>query len=140
MTMIYPYIKFPRLNPDTRKLIGEVSWPYIPIRLIYNHRVSKSLIRALVDSGSDINLFPAEIAEQLNIKIRKGKKLNIGGIGGSNLIGYGYEVNILVDTLGFKSRVYFAYDQTIPILGRKGFFDHFKRVIFKEKEEILELE
>ena len=64
----------------TGKLV-EILRPKIPIRLSMNHKMFPQVIECLFDTGSDRNLFPAEVAKYLGIKVEKGSLRKIGGIG-----------------------------------------------------------
>lgn len=48
--------------------------PVIPVKLLFQDRLTP-LTFALIDSGSDRNLFPAVFALQLGIDVRKGEKI-----------------------------------------------------------------
>lgn len=131
--MIFPY--FP--NPTTDKngnIIENRFFPVIPVRIIYNHRVGRP-IRSLLDSGSDRNLFPAAYAELVGIPVKKGRPLDIIGIGNSLIKAYTWEVKLYVESTSFITKIDFSYAQQIPLLGRDGFFNHFAEVTFREKEK-----
>jgi len=139
-TLIFPYLSFPKRNPKTREIIGETSFPFIPVRIIYQHRLYPNPINCLIDSGAEKNLFPAFFGERIGLKVKKGKQQDIRGIGGVKIKGFTHNVRFYVDTLVFETNVDFSYEQEVPLLGRIGFFDKFRRVTFKEKENIVELE
>ncbi len=139
-SLVFPYLPIPKKDPKTGEIIGQVHYPFIPVRLVYRHQLSRNPIFCLVDSGAERNLFPAFYGEQLRIKIKKGNPKVILGIGGIKIKGFTHNVTLHIDTLSFKSQVDFSYDHEVPLLGRNGFFDKFKEVIFKEKEKVLELE
>lgn len=48
-----------------------------------------------------------------------------------------YMVDINID---FQTFADFSYHQNVPLLGRCGFFDHFKKVIFDEEKEVMRFE
>ena len=54
--------------------------PFIDVTINYKHQRMLS-IKALVDSGSDTNLFPGAFCLSLGINIKKGIKIPISGIG-----------------------------------------------------------
>lgn len=95
-------------------------------------------IMALVDSGSEYNLFPASIGEKLGINIRKGKKQKIAGIGNILIETFLHRgIGIFIEGHKIESFAYFSYDQKIPLLGQNGFFDKCTEVKFnRRKEEI----
>lgn len=85
-------------------------------------------------------MFPAFFGERIGLKVKKGKQQDILGIGGVKIKGFTHNVKFYIDTLAFETSVDFSYEQEVPLLGRTGFFDKFKRVTFKEKEKAVELE
>ncbi len=126
-------------NPVSKKT-KSIYRPLIPIRVIYNHRISQNFYDCLIDSGSDRNLFPADIALGLSINIKKGKQRKINGIGDVEIIAYTHAVKLCVKTYTFETMVDFSFGQKVPLLGRNGFFDKFKNVIFKVNDRISLLE
>jgi len=136
----FPYLPQPKKDPKTGKIIGEVYYPFIPVRLCYKHQFFKYPINSLVDSGAERNLFPAYFGERLRIKIKKGIPRDIGGIGGVKIKGFTHDIKIYIGALNFNTKIDFSYEQEVPLLGRIGFFDKFKSVTLREKEKIVELE
>lgn len=126
------YYPWPSKDPQSGDIF-EVFRPTIPIVLVYKSKSSWDM-QALVDSGSDRNLFPAQIGEYLGIDVKSGDKKSIGGIGNYELIAYTHKVKILVAGKIIDTEVDFSYDhnQKIPLLGRNGFFDSYKDVVFNE--------
>ncbi len=135
--MEFSYVPIPQKN--TKGEIGERCFPFIPIRLIYNHRVGRP-IHALLDSGSERNLFPASYGELVGIPVKRGNRIDILGIGGVTIPGYTWEVKLYLQNTGFLTKIDFSYEQQVPLLGRNGFFNHFSEVVFKEKERIVVLQ
>lgn len=132
----------PRLyiDPVTGKSIT-IYLPLIPIRLSYKHNLGKVAVDCLIDSGADINLFPADWGESVEINIKKGAKQIINGIGAIGVESYVHDIKVYLGTeISFITKANFSYSQEIPLLGRTGFFNHFKRVSFFENDRILELE
>ncbi|HVF69257.1 MAG TPA: hypothetical protein VNA13_01695 [Xanthomonadales bacterium] len=137
-----PVIKFDyfvRPSIENKKLIGIFS-PIVPIRLSAQHKMYPDPINCFVDSGADFNLMPALIGENLGLNIKKGEKTTHIGIGNVGIIAYKHPVKIFVNGYSFRTFTNFSYDHKIPILGRYGFFDHFKKVTFNQKKFQLELE
>lgn len=131
----------PRLyiNPVSGKSIT-IYLPLIPIRLSYKHKFGKVAVDCLIDSGADINLFPADWGESVGINIKKGPRQMINGIGAIGVESFVHVVKIYLGSdIIFVTKANFSYSQEIPLLGRDGFFNHFKRVSFFEKEKIVEL-
>lgn len=128
------------INPVSGKAIT-IYLPLIPIRLSFKHKLGKVAVDCLTDSGADINLFPADWGESVGINIKKGGKQIINGIGAIGVESFVHEVKIYLGAdISFITKANFSYSQEIPLLGRTGFFNHFKRVSFFENDRILELE
>lgn len=128
----FPYQPYPVKDPTTGKITGEVFRPTIPVRLSYKHQFFPYPFDALVDCGSDRNLFPADIGKVLKIKVKTKKPKKIEGIGRNIITAYTHNVTILVAGRRIKTFIDFSYEHPTPILGRNGFFNYFKRVIFDE--------
>lgn len=102
--------------------------------------MARRRINCLIDSGSDRNLFPAQWGEMVGIKISKGKLKKIGGIGNAEPIdAYTHTIGIIIGTHKFQTEADFSYAQTVPLVGREGFFDHFIEVTFSQKDKVTEL-
>ena len=133
------YVPFPRVDPVTGKPLGDIFRPLIPVRLGYRHNVAKFLIDCLADSGSDFNLFPASWGENVGINIKKGKVTPIRGIGASEIQAYRHTIKLYVGSKHYTTEADFSYEQNMPLLGREGFFNLFKHVVFNEKHRYVEL-
>ncbi len=130
------YHPFPYIDKKTNT-IKDFFRPTVPIQIIYKGKISY-LFQALVDSGSDRNLFPADIGEALGIDIKNGKQNPIYGIGGIKVIAYTHTVTLVIENYKFETEIDFCYKQKDPLLGRSGFFSHFKRVDFKETKRVID--
>ena len=137
--LTFPYLSIPKRDPKTKEIIGDVYYPVVPIRVSYGHKLGRAF-HALIDSGAGRNLFPAELGEMVGINIKKGKISEILGIGGVVIKGFSYKIKIYVGTRSFRTMADFSYEQQVPLLGREGFFDLFDKILFKQKERIVELE
>lgn len=137
----------PVKDPKTGK-ISEEFYPAANVRLTLtsSHRIGKP-IEALIDSGPTINLFPASYATVyfgMNERsLKKGHKKPIFGIGGKEIKSFGHQVTLQI--LGtdhrFKAYVFFSPEHNgMALLGRRGFFDRFKRISFDEQAKEAELE
>lgn len=133
---------FPHLivDKETDQVVEEAFYPIVPIRLCYGHKLFPALVNCMVDSGSDRNLFPAEWGERVGIKIKKGKLVKIQGIGNIEMEAYRHKVKIYIGLVNFYVEADFCYTQKQPLLGRNGFFNCFKKIIFNEEERVTELE
>lgn len=137
--LIFSYLPFPFKDPTTSKIIGEVFRPVIPIRFSYRHQFLKYSINSLVDSGSDRNLFPAEIGHLLKMKVKTKKPKKIEGIGKNLITVYTHNITLFVDGKRIDTSADFSYEHPMPILGRNGFFNHFKKIIFDERAKTVSL-
>ena len=116
---------------------GTVYRPKIMV-WISNQNKHSRIFHALVDSGSDRNLFPASWGEAVGINIKSGKRCSIYGIGNAELTAYTHEVDLHLGRETFRTTIDFSYEQGMPLLGRQGFFDLFKQVEFRESKKVVE--
>ena len=122
--------------------------PVIPIVLRNVRDLGTPAIayEALVDSGSDRNIFPAEIADLLGIDLTNDPTAVVGGVVADvRRPVYFHPIEIEVGGLGgpaFMTTAGFMsefYKGGYGLLGRKGFFDEFNFVKFKDGEHVLEI-
>ena len=132
----FTYYPFTSKDAGTGKIIN-ILRPSIPIIISYKGSASWPF-QALVDSGSDRNLFPAGPARSIGIEVENGEKIEINGIGNSKVIAYSHKVQLFIANYKFETEIDFSRDQQTPLLGREGFFNHFKKIEFKEKEKSVE--
>lgn len=136
----FKYTCIPRTD-NNGKVTKIIERPYIPIKIVstVSHKRSQFFIDSLLDTGADNNLFPASFAEQIGIKVTKGKQTVIRGIGNSQIHAYIHYVDIIVgNNIRFSTEIHFCNEQNTPLLGRHGFFDRFKQVIFdQEKSSVI---
>lgn len=126
-------------NEKTRK-VEYIYRPLIPTGLAYKHSFGKFPVNCLLDSGADKNLFPAQWGEAIGIKIKSGKTITHYGIGSKNIKCFRHKVTLFVGRYKFEAETDFSFEQSFPLLGRDGFFKHFKKITFHEKEHLVELE
>jgi len=94
-----------------------------------------------VDSGSDVNLFPVDMAKSVGINFKKGEPRRVFGIGGVEIPSFlhrNIEI-ILPDGLSFSTEIQFSEQQKTPLLGRTGFFNFFEEVTFNIKNSSFKL-
>lgn len=139
-----PLIKY-QFQPDiftdskTGKL-GVIYRPYVLIKLGKGNKWSINFIRALVDSGSDYNVFPASFATEIGINYKKGEYRKITGVGkNSSIDSYLNLAKIKVENKEFESVIQFGEDIQTPLLGREGFFNYFDYVKFDVKRRFFEI-
>ena len=132
------YLPEPIIDPKTKEIIGKVERPKIPIYISVGRKRSH-LFHALINSGADKNLLPAEIGELVGININSGKRDYVYGIGNSKITIYEHIVSLHIARLSFKVPIDFSYEHKLPLLGRQGFFDLFKKVSFNEHKRQVEI-
>lgn len=136
--LTYDYFKIPRKEIDNKQLLKEIYFPFIPIRIAYDHKLGLPF-RALVDSGASRSLLPGALGIQVGVNILSGKRVKIFGIGRKEIIAYTHKLKIHLGLLSFETEADFSFDQDIPLLGREGFFDLFQKIIFDEHFHQLQL-
>ncbi len=136
----FSYLLIDKIDSKTGVKIGEILRPYILIRVSLSHGNPTNLIDALVDSGSDRNLFPYRLGEIIGINFKKIKPTSIYGIGDIKFKTYPAKINIWVDKKKYETEADFCHEQQTPLLGRSGFFNLFKFVVFDENKHFIELE
>ena len=117
--------------------------PIIDVRLQYKGQEADFVFPCLVDSGADFCVFPAQFGEQMGINIKAGKAFDTSGIGGkASLHFHKIGVGLIFPTLVkyFQCLAGFTYQREgTGVLGRKGFFELFDCVTFREKQSMFEL-
>lgn len=121
---------------DTKGKPSTVLRPLVDIQVNYRHGQMVGLT-ALVDSGSDYNLFPADICRVLGMSLKKGLLIRIKGIGDAPPIeAYRhYGIKIFFESLTIETFADFSLAHNQTILGQKGFFDQFEGIELKRPEE-----
>jgi hypothetical protein len=121
------------------ELLGEYApRPVIKTHLVYEGQSIPCF--AVIDSGADVCIFPADIGEQLGIDVRSGEKdfstnLQIGVLEETFL----HRVTLKIGEFYYPTVVSFSYaPQRInyAVLGQLGFFDLFVVQFDLVKEEI----
>ncbi len=125
-------------NPQTMR-VDYCYRPYLFIKLLYKRNTSANFIKALVDSGSDRNTFPAELAKEIRLDYKKGEKRKTTSVNDSAFVVYGNRVKVKYDGGVIETVVYFGENVKLPILGRDGFFNYFRKVAFDVKDKTFEL-
>ena len=133
--MKFPYFKLP--NPDPRKKFLSVPWIQVSIKA----KDTQKKFLMLVDSGADNCILDRDVAEFLGINIYDGAYVKTGGIGESADIYYFNEIYINVGGEEIKTRCgfkngYLMNGLIAGVLGRQGFFEHFKVCIDEKNKEI----
>ncbi|HEY4478284.1 MAG TPA: aspartyl protease family protein [Candidatus Paceibacterota bacterium] len=123
------------------KRYGTIFRPVIPV--ILKNKDKSIGYHVLVDSGADMCLFHAEIAELIGIEVKKGEAKEVFGIGGKASIYYLHNIIIEVGGWTYEIEVGFMPEvsgRSIPygVVGQNGFFDNFivKFDLLKEEVEL----
>ena len=95
-------------------------------------------IQALIDSGASFSVFHPEVAEYLGIRIERGRKIFLTGIGG-RILGYIHTLSMTVGEKTFRCKVVFSPEFTVSfnLLGRDDFFLPFVISFFQQEKKIL---
>ena len=122
-----------------KKVAPEVIRPIIPIEL--SHKNVTVPYAVLVDSGADLCIFDAEIAEILGISLTSGTKKEFSGVTGRKAIMHIHSVEAKIG--GWPHRIEAGFSKEMGpygygIVGQKGFFDKFV-IKFDYQKEIIEL-
>jgi hypothetical protein len=93
-----------------------------------------------VDSGADICIFDAELAELIGLTLEEGDQVFFSGVTGTNRVAYMHRIELIVGGQSLKTRVAFAIlpSHAYGIVGQRGFFEHF-RIIFDHQKQQVEL-
>lgn len=118
---------------------GQVIRPVIPIKV--KNKGKEINYYVLVDSGADMCLFHAEIADAIGLDIRKGKPSIVTGVGGKSSEYFLHKVQIEVGGWSYEIEAGFLPDiggRIIPygLVGQRGFFENFIVKFDMSKAEI----
>jgi hypothetical protein len=127
LSVLIPYQVFPLKQPVKGLPNVAQTWcPVLKVAIIVGHASSKRF-EAIVDSGSAVCLFHADIGKPLGLKLKDGERDSLGGVVGGSVGEVYYhqiKLNVMSDiipiTAGFSQQLSVA-----AILGRHGFFEHF---------------
>ncbi|OGY21242.1 MAG: hypothetical protein A2126_00065 [Candidatus Woykebacteria bacterium GWB1_45_5] len=112
--------------------------PVIPIAVV--HKENQLTYEVLVDSGSDVNIFDANLARPLGLNLTSGERAKVSGITGVDEPMYVHPVDLIIGGHLFKDvKVGFLKqigEYGYGVVGQKGFFDLFKVTFDLKKEEI----
>lgn len=139
--IILDYTSFKITDPISGKVLRNIFRPMAMVQMGDKNRETKPFL-ALLDSGSDRNLFPAAYGVSAGIDLAKGRHGGVLGIGGHKIKIYTHTVKLTLIATGnqsFTTEVDFSYQHNLAILGRNGFFNLFQAVNFKEKDKLVEL-
>jgi hypothetical protein len=115
-------MKFQYKNLGKNRLGQPVIRPIISIRIMNGSRGIK--YEVLVDSGADVCIMDAEIAELIGIELTRGKKTTFMGATGAVEDCYKHNVEIVPGEWRYKTEIAFArnLNSGYGIVGQLGFF------------------
>jgi hypothetical protein len=137
--MKFGYQKFILGGHDPRKPL--VARPLIPVFLVNGERRTRTSYFALLDSGADRVIFPADLAEEVGIsKIETGTLEPAIGVASQRTDVYYHRLALQVvgDKRELPVEIGFSREVGLPLLGR-SFFEHFKSVTFAQPKGEVEL-
>ncbi len=111
--------------------------PVIPVEISY--KGTSIEYEVLVDSGADICIFHAELADILGIDLTKGERAHVSGITGAPELQYIHPVALKVGGWEHKTKVGFLPNigrLGYGVVGQRGFFDKYVVKFDFLKEEI----
>src|SRR3989344_8236522 len=132
----YSYVPQILQDPKGQKFIQSYL-PLIPVNIAKPSGLVSPQFDALLDSGSDRNLFPMSLAKYLDITFENLKPKKIYGIGESPINAFPAKVTLWLGNKSYATDADFSTKQNLPILGRDGFFNLFKSVKFDEKGQFV---
>ena len=121
---VYPYRAPPGFR--NREEIKEPPlYPLLNIQL-YTDPSRPRHLEGLLDSGADVCLFPSEVGESLGIAVEEGERGSITGIGETAYPTFAHSLVIIIGPYQRKIRAWFCDAVPTPLLGQRGFFEHFE--------------
>ncbi len=110
--------------------------PVIPVEVVCNSL--EVPYEVLVDSGADLCIFDASIADILGIDVVKGERKAVSGLTGFPEFYYLHKTSIKVGGIEYKTEVGFMSmrKSAYGIVGQKGFFDKFVVKFDLQKEDL----
>lgn len=119
-------------------LQAKVALIMVKLENLKTHRSKR--VDCMLDSGSNTNLFPSDVADSLRIDWQSVNPRDIYGIAGA-VKAYRHKVSMTVGELGlsenFETEIDFSPEIKIPLLGMNGFFDKFESISFNPDKVIL---
>ena len=118
-----------------------IYYPWVPVR-IHKDGLTTPRMLLLVDSGADFCVLTSEIGAALGIAdIQAGEPCQLRGLGRATVNSWLHDVEVEFKGQTFAARFAFT-SEALPIpgmLGRRGFFDHFKSVSFDENNRVVSI-
>ena len=111
-------------------------FPIVEVALARGDRTIS--VKALVDSGASFCIFHHEVAEYLGLKIERGRKVSLTGIGG-RIFGYLHNVTVNAGGQRFECKIVFSrkFKISFNLLGRDNFFAPFKVSFIESQKKVV---
>lgn len=115
---------------------GSVYRPWLPITITNPHTTKSISMFALVDTGADDCVMPAQFARILGHNFKKGIPRQAGTAKGKN---HGFCHTTKIDIVDLQNKILYTIDDTpiafmpglnMPLLGVKNFLDNFDLHVF----------
>ncbi|MEK7077581.1 MAG: retropepsin-like aspartic protease [Patescibacteria group bacterium] len=108
------------------------------VEVILEHGARAISVKALVDSGASFSVFHPEIAEYLGVKIERGRKIYLTGIGG-RILGYLHTLKLKLGRKTFRCKIVFSpeFKVSFNLLGRDNFFWPFVISFVEKKRKVI---
>ncbi|MDI6792258.1 MAG: hypothetical protein QME81_05245 [bacterium] len=112
--------------------------PIIPM-FLYGRDVAIE-VEAYVDSGAFYSIFDLELAKDIGLNIKNGRRQMFIVGDGSFIPAYVFKIPVQIGNHKFISEVAFSDKLNVGfnLLGRKGIFENFEEIIFREKKREIE--
>lgn len=133
--MKFPYYKLRLLDTSTVDGAMYCYRPMLPVDISLHEKCVA--VDALIDSGADYNMAPSELAEYFEIDLAEYPTVNVGGIEQTGRITLAI-VPLTLIVGGHRLETYLGFGGQLPtiLLGQKGFFNRFKKVIFEYPHDV----
>jgi hypothetical protein len=129
--------RYRKLDDNTRPE-GYSLYPLLQVFL--RHGVNMRPVLALVDSGASDCIFAASLGEVLGIDVPTGKPHEFHAFDLKDVRGFDHTVHLQVN--GFphwiEIEAVFIESEVLPILGQRGFFEHYQ-VVFERYRRHFEI-
>lgn len=113
---------------------GRQSFPVVDITLTARRR--SLTLKALVDSGASFSVFRAEVLDYLGMRLVRGERVYLEGIGG-RILGYRHRIPVQVSATTFLLTIVFSQELAVSfnLLGRDNFFERFLVTVDERAQE-----
>lgn len=132
--MKFPYKQLPG------KAGKHVATPIIDVGIKIPERMGMLFYNCLIDSGADQTYFHGDIGRARGLIIEKGEESIGKGVAGQAFVAYKHKFTYNIGDVEITDVIYFSDELGMPfgILGREGFFKHFK-ICFEQRKETVEI-